>query len=193
METNKDSKTSFTFRTLKKMGLIGDTHKYGRISIFGIVGLAFKTFFRRIIFTYAYKEYVLEPLNKKRIRPVCWRWLGCEVGRNVNIGHSVRLDFGNANLIRIGDDVVISNGVTILCHKRNVANYKKNTKATELPFIYEKVILENGCQIGLNTTILPGVTIGEGAIVGSCALVTKDIPAWSIAVGCPAKVIKCLD
>ena len=42
----------------------------------------------------------------------------------------------------------------------------------------------------MNTVITPGVTIGEGAIVGAGSLVTKDIPAWTVAVGRPAKVIK---
>jgi acetyltransferase-like isoleucine patch superfamily enzyme len=39
-------------------------------------------------------------------------------------------------------------------------------------------------------TILPGVTIGEGAVIGSCALVTKDVPAWTIATGVPARVVR---
>ena len=190
---NNSSKLSPTFIFLKRMGLIGDSHKYGQISVWGVLGLVVKTFFRRLIFTYSYKGYILEPVNKKMIRPLFWKWLGCRVGKNVNIGHEVRLDFGNANLISIGDDVVISNGATILCHKRDVSNYRKQTKATDLPFIYEGVTLERGCQIGLNVTILPGVTIGEGAIIGSCAIVTKNIPAWSVAVGCPAKVVRRID
>ena len=102
------------------------------------------------------------------------------------------MDFGNANLIEIADDVIISNGTTLLCHKRDVSEYKRGTDANKLPFIYKSIILKKGCQIGLNCTILPGVTIGEGAIIGSCSQVTKDIPAWSIAVGNPAKVVKML-
>ena len=104
--------------------------------------------------------------------------------------HQVRLDFGNCERIHVGNDVVISNGVTILCHKRDVTNYHHYVKANELPFIYRDVILESNCQIGLNCTILPGVRIGEGAIIGSCSLITKDIPDWSIAAGVPAKVIR---
>ena len=44
--------------------------------------------------------------------------------------------------------------------------------------------------IGMGTIILPGVTIGEGAIIGAGSIVTRDIPAWSIAAGNPAKVLK---
>ena len=42
----------------------------------------------------------------------------------------------------------------------------------------------------MNVTILKGVTIGEGAIVGACSVVTKDVPAWTVVAGNPAKVIK---
>ena len=116
--------------------------------------------------------------------------MGCKVGKNVHIGHQVRFDFGNADKIIVADDVVISNGATILCHKRDVANYLQGERANLLPFIYEKVIINKGCQIGLNTTILPGVEIGEGTIIGSCSVVTKSLPGWSIVVGNPAKVLK---
>lgn len=170
--------------------MIGNAERYGHLSVFGLIRFSIVTLYRRIIFNYAYKGYLLEPLNKKRLRPAIWRRLGCEVGKNVHIGHQVRLDFGNSERIRVGNNVVISNGVTILCHKRDVSDYQQGKQATQLPFVYSDVNLETGCQIGVNTTILPGVTIGEGAIIGSCSLVTKDIPAWSIAVGSPAKVIR---
>ena len=187
---SEGEKFSLTFQLLNKLGLIGNAERYGQISVFGIMWLSFVTLYRRTIFNYAYKAYIFEPLYKKRLRPAIWRRLGCNVGKNVHIGHQVRLDFGNSERIHVGDNVVISNGVTILCHKRDVSNYQQGGEATKLPFIYCDVRLESGCQIGINTTILPGVRIGQGAIIGSCSLVTKDIPDWSIAVGVPAKVIK---
>ena len=184
------NKTTWLFRTLNKMRVLGDIDKYGDITILKLLGLFFNTIWRRLIFNYAYKNLIFEPINKKIIRPKIWRQMGCKVGKNVMIGHAVRLDFGNASLIEVGDNVIISNNTTILCHKRDVSEYKQGELAVKLPFIYDKVIIENGSQIGINCTILPGVTIGEGSIIGSCSVVTKDIPAWSIAVGNPAKVIK---
>jgi len=44
--------------------------------------------------------------------------------------------------------------------------------------------------IGMHSMVMPGVTIGEGAIIGAFSLVTKDIPAWTVAVGRPAKVVR---
>ena len=172
------------------MGLIGEPQRYGKITICGIVKLAISTFLRRLLFNYAYKNLIFEPINKKILRPKIWRLLGCKVGKNVMIGHAVRLDFGNARLIEIGDNAVISNNTTILCHKRDISCYYKDSDSGKLPFKYEKVTIGKGCQIGLSCTILPGVSIGEGTIIGSCSLVTKDIPAWCIAVGSPAKKVK---
>ena len=49
-------------------------------------------------------------------------------------------------------------------------------------------VLRKGASIGANATILPGVEIGEGAMVAAGALVTHDVPAWKLAIGFPAKI-----
>jgi len=51
-------------------------------------------------------------------------------------------------------------------------------------------VLGNDVWIGANTLIMGGIKVGDGAIIGAGAVVTKDIPAYAIAVGCPAKVIR---
>ena len=187
---NKEKKTSLTFRLLKKCHLITDEEKHGRINPFTLIVFAFSTLWRRFIFNYAYKAYILEFLYKKKLRPAIWRGLGCKVGKNVHIGHGVRLDFGNAERITVEDDVVIANGVTLLCHKRDMTNYRVGTKVLNQPAKYGDIHLEKGCYIGINVTIMPDVHIGEGAVIGSCALVTKDVPAWTIATGVPARVVR---
>ena len=50
----------------------------------------------------------------------------------------------------------------------------------------EPITVENDVTIGSNSTIMPGITIGEGAFVAGGAIVTKDVPAWHLAKGCPA-------
>jgi len=52
------------------------------------------------------------------------------------------------------------------------------------------IVLKNGCWIGANAVILPGVTIGQNSVVGAGSIVTKSIPPFSVAVGNPAKVIR---
>ena len=186
-------KTSLTFRLLNRVGILNNIQRDGNISFWGFLRYLISDTYKRFLFSYSVKGYFLESLNKKKIRPRIWKRLGCKIGKNVHIGHNVVPDFGYSEHITIGNNVVISNGVSILCHKRDVTEYKRGGMATHLPFICKDVIIEDGCQIGINCTILPGVVIGEGSIIGSCSLVTKSIPAWSIAVGSPAKVIKTLE
>ena len=183
-------KTTLTFRLLKRLHLIKNEEEYGRINPFSLIWIAFSTLWRRFIFNYAYKAYILEFLYKKHLRPAIWRALGCKVGKNVNIGHQVRIDFGNAERITIEDDAHIANGVTFLCHMRDMKTYRVGMKAMDLPAKYGDIHIGKGCYIGINVTIMPGVHIGEGAVIGSCALVTKDVPAWTIATGVPARVVK---
>ena len=52
------------------------------------------------------------------------------------------------------------------------------------------VQIENRAWLGFNVSVLPGVIIGEGAIVGACSLVTKSVPAWTIVAGNPARVLR---
>jgi Acetyltransferase (isoleucine patch superfamily) len=58
------------------------------------------------------------------------------------------------------------------------------------PYALKGPVLRKGASIGANATLLPGVEIGEGAMVAAGALVTKDVPAWRLAIGCPAKVVE---
>jgi len=61
---------------------------------------------------------------------------------------------------------------------------------TEREQHYQKVIIENDVWIGANSVIMPGVKVGNGAIIGANAVVTKDVPDYAIVGGVPAKIIK---
>jgi acetyltransferase-like isoleucine patch superfamily enzyme len=78
----------------------------------------------------------------------------------------------------------------LLCHQRDIDQYKVGDDSSVLPYIKDKIILEDGVMIGMNTTIMPGVRIGKGSIIGANSLVVRDIPSWVIAVGNPAKIIR---
>ena len=179
-----------TFRLFKMMGIINDESKYGQITIWGIVLHAFKTIKAAYYFKKAYHPGLFHTRDFNVNRARWWRKMGCHVGKNVSIGHSVAADVGNADLIYIEDDVILTNHCTILCHRRNMKNYRKGDNGTKLPYMYAPVTLKKGCQIGMGSIIMPGVTVGEGAIIGARSVVTKDVPAWTIAVGSPCKVIK---
>ena len=184
---------SLTFRFFKKLQIIADEEKYGQISLFEIVKHTFGTIGKLLLYKYCYSSFILEPINFKKIRATFWKWMGVKIGKNVLIGHSVSLDYGNTGLITIEDEVIITNCCILLCHRRDMVNYRKGKNAYNLPYIHKPIILRRGCQIGMGSIIMPGVEIGEGAILGARSVVTKDIPAWTVAVGSPCKVIKTLE
>ena len=181
---------SLTFRLFNKLGVINDKQKYGNISIWGIVTHFFVVVRNAFLFKRAYRPGIFETRKLKKTRAKLWRRMGADVGKNVEIGHSVSTDCGNMNLIHIEDNAIITNCCILLCHRRDMEGYSKFDDSSKLPYIYRPIYLKRGCQIGMGSIVMPGVTIGEGAIVGARSVVTRDIPAWTIAAGSPCKVIK---
>ena len=118
------------------------------------------------------------------------RMRGVKVGKQSHIARGVMLDERNPELIEIGNGVAVTSGVMILCHQRDLTDYKPGMYAMHCPFKEGKVIVKDGAHLGIGCIIMPGVTIGEGAIIGAGSVVTKDIPPYSVVVGAPAKVIK---
>ncbi|HET8885515.1 MAG TPA: acyltransferase [Salinimicrobium sp.] len=125
-----------------------------------------------------------------RIKPTLWRRIGCKIGKNVSIGYDVYLDVHNARLLTVEDGVWIASRSVLFCHKRDLTAYYKGEDYNKLTYKKLPIYLKKGCVVGIGCMIMPGVTIGEGSIIGAGSLVINDIPAWSIAVGHPAKVVK---
>lgn len=118
------------------------------------------------------------------------RLRGVKIGKQTHVARGVLLDDHNPELIEIGERVGITSGVMIICHKRDMSYYKYGMNPQQCPFIYGKVVIEDDVHIGIRSIIMPGVTIGKGAVIGAGSLVTHDIPPYSVAVGSPAKVVK---
>ena len=106
---------------------------------------------------------------------------GCYIGKNVF--------FDLVKPIIIENEAVISAKVTFLTHsdpgERPLRKYYKRKTGS--------IRVGRGAWIGAAAIILPGVTIGECAVVGAGALVNKDIPAYSVAIGVPVRIIKKID
>jgi acetyltransferase-like isoleucine patch superfamily enzyme len=96
--------------------------------------------------------------------------------------------------IEIGNHVLIASKVFITDHNHGNYSGSDQSHPTECPrdrkLFAKPVKIEENVWIGESATILPGVTIGKGSIVGTSSVVTSDIPPYSIAVGIPARVIK---
>lgn len=182
--------TSVTYRILRLIGLNFSEDEYGQVSLWEMIRSALKHIRNAILLKYCMYSVILSPLNYRKIRPILWRWMGAKVGKDCFIGYEVWVDMTNTELIEMEDHVHIANRCLLLCHQRDLSDYHIGDDYAKLGYHKRKIVLKKGCLIGMNSMVMPGVTIGEGAIVGAGSLVTKDIPAWTIATGRPAKVVK---
>jgi len=120
------------------------------------------------------------------------------IGDRTYIGKSDLVCYRN---IVVGDDVVMSWGITITDHdshsldwerrKNDVLDWGKGRKDWT-HVAHAPVVIRDKAWIGFNVSILKGVTIGEGAVVGACSVVTRDVPPYAVAVGNPARVVRTL-
>ena len=129
----------------------------------------------------SFLKNVLMLLNRKVPTEVLIK-RGMIVGRDFNRQQGCFLDPTHCYLIEIGDDVTMSIRVTMLAHD---ASTKKLTGYTRLG----KIKIGNHVFIGANATILPGVTVGDYAVIGAGSVVTHDVPAGTVVAGVPARVI----
>lgn len=181
---------SFTYKLLRRLGFNYSEQEYGNVSLFQVVSRFFGNIRRAFLLKHFMNSAILEPISPRKLRPIILRSVGCKVGKNVFIGPGVTIDSGHADLIELEDHVHVAGYSIILCHQRNLVDYCVGDDYAKLGYTLGKVHLKKGCLIGMNSMLMPGVTVGEGAIVGAGSLVTKSIPAWCIAIGRPAKVVK---
>lgn len=182
-------KLSSTYKLLRSFGLHYSEEEYGDVCLWQVV----KQFFKNIHLKHLEKmldRFYLEPFAPRKLRPILIRKMGCHVGKNTFFGDYVRMDTSYANMIYIGDYTHITSGCRLLCHQRDLTNYRIGDNAAELGYRIGEIHIGKGVMIGMESIIMPGVTIGDGAIIGAGSIVTKDIPAWTIATGRPAKVVK---
>lgn len=142
---------------------------------------------------YALKKFGVRVADDANIRPgltlenTYFNYENLNIGKRCYIGRKTFFDL--ADKIYINNDCVVSGGVTILTHQdvgeRMLSDYYKRKQ--------EAVILEEGCWIGQNSTILCGVTIGKCSVIAAGSVVTKDVPEYTVVGGVPAKIIKVIE
>ena len=188
----------FLFRLLKKMGYIFDYFYSGWISKqiknigiepviaypISLIGGEFIkignhfTCGKRLRLN-AYNRFMNENYNPEVI-----------LGDNININDDCHI--ACVEKIQIGNNVLIAGKVFISDHLHGNTEFESLKIPPSSRHLITKggVLIEDDVWIGENVAILPGVKIGRGAIIGANSVVTKNIPAYSIAVGVPAKCIK---
>lgn len=122
------------------------------------------------------------------LRNALYRAMGIRVGHHVFIGLDTWLDDQFPELITIEDDVTISFRVTVVVH--DDARRMDRVEPGAGDGTVAPVRLARGCYLGAGCLVLPGVTVGERAVVGAGAVVTRDVPPGMIVGGVPARVIK---
>lgn len=184
-----EKKHSITFKLLRAWGFNYSEKEYGDVGLWKVIWQFFHNINqkrRQNMMDWA----ILEPFAPRKFRSKLMRKMGCHVGKGCFIGDHVRIDQGHADMITLEDNVSIASGSRLLCHQRDFSDYCVGDDYMQLGYIVKPIVLKRGCLIGMESFVMPGVTVGEGAIVGAGSMVTKDVPAWTVAVGRPAKVVR---
>lgn len=161
---------------LAKNGLIGFIYRsFSKIHRFFIDRFLSSIKFRSLI-------------KKSGIKSYCHYSVEIKFGHNITIGDHTRIGpestLGALETITIGSNVVVSKGVII-------ETAGLDFKSKSIPYSHKgrKIIIEDKVWIGARAIILGGVTIGENSIIGAGVVVSKDIPANSIAVGSQPRIM----
>ena len=132
---------------------------------------------------------------------------GCEIGDDSRVGTFVEIQKGArigrrvkvsshsfiCEGVTIEDEVFIGHGVMFINDKYPRAANADGSSQSEADWSVTPTLIKRGASIGSNATILCGVTVGEGAIVGAGSVVTHDVPANTIVAGNPAKVLRLIE
>jgi acetyltransferase-like isoleucine patch superfamily enzyme len=113
-----------------------------------------------------------------RLKNALYRLTGMKVGRHCSFGLFALVDIFYPHLITVGEDCIFGYDSVILAH-----GYLQNELRVG------PVVIGNRVTIGTKCTVLPGVVIGDGAVVSSMSLVNKDVPPYTIVGGVPIRVL----
>ena len=136
----------------------------------------------------AWKRFLLRAFGAKiaknvRIESTATFWApwNLSIGENSWIGGGARLY--SVDKLTIGANVVISQEADLCTASHDITKPNR-------PLVTAPIRIEDGVWIGARAIVLPGITIGEGAVVAAGAVVTKDVAPWTVVGGNPARVIK---
>ena len=125
----------------------------------------------------------------------------CDYGFNIKTGARFYANFNLTVLdcapVTIGDDVMIGPNVSLYTAYHPLDYKQRNMRRRDDGSLYDieyakPIVIGSNCWLAGGVTVLPGIAIGEGSVIGAGSVVTKDIPAHSVAVGNPCRVIKML-
>lgn len=149
--------------------------------------------------TNLYRLVSIVPLNVVRI--VCLRLLGARIGRGIAVNHGIQIRVPRR--IVLGDDVFLAEDVildgrgglrigshTSINSRAQIWTAQHDWQAPDFAYVQATTTIGAWCWISANVIVLPGVTIGEGAVIAAGSVVTKDVEPWVLAAGVPARKIR---
>jgi serine acetyltransferase len=128
-----------------------------------------------------------------RTRKIFFRMTGVHIGEGTNVTPGLVVNDGYSGLCHIGDRVSIATNVTLVADSN-----PNNSRLNDEPYVKEHlvktapVVIEDDVWLGTNVVVLPGVRVGRGAVVGAGAVVTRDVPPFTVVAGVPARPIRAL-
>lgn len=133
-------------------------------------------------------KLLVKQMPMYQLRSAMLRWCGYRVGKDVYVGEDLIIidepsDWG---MVSIGDRVAISPRVTLVVSSR--PNFSRI--ARYVPVKHGPIAIESDVWLGTGVVVLPGIKIGEGAVVGANSVVTKDVNPYTIVGGSPARLIR---
>lgn len=136
-----------------------------------------KRLYEKLSLLYKYKK---NPVNY-------FREIGVEVGKDCRFLGLKKGAFGSEPyLVKIGNHVTLTGDVQFITHDGGVWIFREEYPNID---VFGKIEVGNNVFIGFKTIIMPGVTIGDNVVIGAGSVVTKDIPANTVAAGVPARVL----
>jgi len=157
---------------------------------------------KRVLWYFVNVLFFMNPLNPiSSVKVKLLRCFGAKVGKGVVIKPSVNIKYpwnlsigdytwigenvwiDNLVQVTIGSDVCVSQGAMLLCGNHN---YKKST----FDLMVGKIVLEDGCWVGAQSVVCPGVTLHSHAVLGVASVANKNLDAYTIYQGNPAHMVR---
>ncbi len=144
--------------------------------------------FPYFVLTHFLKTHILvlcSELTPQGITEYFHKLRGVHIGKDVFIDRHAIIDLAYPENVHIGDEARITAGACVMAHIKAGKHLRENY----YPSVVREVRIEKYAFIGLNAVIMPGVTVGEGAIVVSNSVVIQNVKSYTVVSGNPAKVI----
>ena len=144
----------------------------------------FRKVFKRLF------KILAKDMPSYRARCALLRMAGYRVGSEVFVGEDliIRDERSDWGMVTIGNRVAIADRVTLVVS--SCANFSRIRKL--IGEVHRPIVIEDDAWLGAGVVVLPGVTIGRGAVAGAGAVVTKDVSPFTVVVGVPARPVKTL-